>query len=283
MSRWTFLGFLLVMGCASLVGRVQAIACPPPATLLQRGWSAAYWPCWKALITQLLGYAVVAGATTVKLPQIITLLRSHSAAGLSHTTYLVETFGYAYNLAFHIRAGYPVSTYGDFLMLGVQNLFILALLFTYTDRMAPRGWLVLSAFVAGTLLCAHADSPVPLVWLERLCGLNVAIVIASRLPQIYANWQRQSTGNLSLPTCVGLFGGATARVLTTLQSVKNNTILAGYVVSALLNLVLVLQIVLLGSQPKTATAATSATADRRPSTGVPASTREARGESKKQQ
>jgi mannose-P-dolichol utilization defect protein 1 len=163
-------------------------------------------------------------------------------------TYLIESFGYAYNLAYHYRAGYPFSTYGDFALLGVQNCIIMALIFYYGNQWLPRGILTLLLFIGGTLYASWPQSTVPLSVLERLCSLNIAIVIGSRLPQILANARRKHTGSLSLATCVGLFGGAAARVFTTLQQVQNRTILLGYLVSASLNGVLVAQILMYRKQ-----------------------------------
>lgn len=236
------------MASAVLLPLLLPPACPATNSLLELPSALlSDAACLRASASKLLGYAVVLGAGAVKLPQIAKLLSAKSAAGLSFTTYLVESFGYAYNLAYHARAGYPLSTYGDFVLLGAQNLLLLLLMYAYSGA-AGKGAAVVLAYVL-FVLASVADYGttgvvlVPLQLLEALCGLNLVIVLASRVPQIYANYRRQSTGNLSLATCLGLFGGAVARVMTTLQEVHNATILAGYLASALFNGIIVAQIV----------------------------------------
>jgi hypothetical protein len=174
-------------------------------------------------------------------------------------TYLVESFGYAYNLAYHYRAGYPFSTYGDFVLLGVQNCLIMALIFYFNNQWFPLGLLTLSSYITATVVASWSQRAVPLAVLERLCSLNLAIVIGSRLPQILANARRKHTGSLSLATCLGLFGGATARVFTTMQQVQNHTILVGYLASAFLNGILVAQILMYRKQTRTTPEVSGAT------------------------
>ncbi|KAK4531057.1 hypothetical protein CCYA_CCYA06G1914 [Cyanidiococcus yangmingshanensis] len=229
----------------------------PSWSVVERWWQTGDTRCLRLQLARLLGYGVVAGAALVKLPQLWRILESHSAAGISITTYLVESFGYAYNLAYHYRAGYPFSTYGDFALLGVQNCAIMALIFYYGGQWFPQGLLTLLLFLGGTVLASWKQGPVPLAILERLCSLNIAIVIGSRLPQIFANTRRKHTGSLSLTTCVGLFGGAVARVFTTLQQVQNSTILLGYLASAFLNGLLVIQIFLYRERTKAVMTGTS--------------------------
>ena len=60
---------------------------------------------------------------------------------------------------------------------------------------------------------------VPLAVLAFLQSINVLFGIASRLPQIMQNHQHKSTGQLSGLMIFLNFGGALARVLTTLQDV----------------------------------------------------------------
>lgn len=215
--------------------------------------------CLRQQLARVLGYGVVAGAALVKLPQLLRILQNRSAAGISVATYLVESFGYAYNLAYHYRAGYPFSTYGDFVLLGVQNCLIMALIFYFNNQWFPLGLLTLSSYITATVVASWSQRAVPLAVLERLCSLNLAIVIGSRLPQILANARRKHTGSLSLATCLGLFGGATARVFTTMQQVQNHTILVGYLASAFLNGILVAQILMYRKQTRTTPEVSGAT------------------------
>ena len=103
-----------------------------------------------------------------------------------------------------------------------------------------------------TSIFAALNGIIPMEVLAFLQSINVLFTIASRLPQILSNHQNKSTGQLSGLMIFLNFGGAVARVLTTLQSVGDIVILAGYAISAFLNGVILLQIVVYGNaKPKT--------------------------------
>lgn len=188
--------------------------------------------CFRAALSKGLGLGIVAAAGLIKLPQIASILTSRSSAGLSKTTFLVETFGHTYNLAAHVRQGYPPSTYGDFAALLLQNYILLVLIYAYSGEPALGVSIVVGAI---SLLGGMCSGGFPLGVLQTLTAGNVVLVFASRLPQALANYRAGSTGALSLVTCVGMWLGATARIFTTLTEVDDPSILAGYVAAAVLN------------------------------------------------
>lgn len=200
-------------------------------------------PCFKATLSLVLGLAIVALAGIIKLPQILSVISAGSGDGLSLATLLIETFGYAYNLAAHYRLDYPVSTYGDFAVLALQNCVLISLVHRF-EKKAATGAVIVAALVGSLgVMC----SPVfPMAILEFLTLLNVPVTIAARLPQITKSYLNKSTGSLSVITCCGLFLGASARVFTTLQSVDNVNILIGYVTGTFLNFVVAFQVLYYG-------------------------------------
>lgn len=196
--------------------------------------------CFRATFSRALGIAMVLFASIIKLPQIATIVNQKSVAGLSATTFLIETFGYTYNLAAHYRQNYPVTTYGEFFVLLAQNYYILYLIYAYTKRPQLGVGIVIS-FIAGLALLCSPIFPVEIIQLMTLG--NVAVVVAGRTPQAYTNYVNGSTGALSPFTCWGIFLGACARIFTTLQDVDSITILLGYLSSALLNGIIAFQVI----------------------------------------
>lgn len=195
--------------------------------------------CFRAALSKGLGLGIVAAAGLIKLPQIASIVTSRSAAGLSKTTFLVETFGHTYNLAAHVRQGYPPSTYGDFAALLVQNYALLVLIYAYSGQAALGVSIVVGAI---SLLGGMCSVAFPVGVLQTLTAGNVVLVFASRLPQAVANYRARSTGALSAVTCVGMWLGATARIFTTLTEVDDPSILAGYVAAAVLNGIIAAQV-----------------------------------------
>lgn len=195
--------------------------------------------CFRAALSKGLGLGIVAAAGLIKLPQIASIVSSRSAAGLSKTTFLVETFGHTYNLAAHVRQGYPPSTYGDFAALLLQNYVLLVLIYAYSGQPALGVSIVVGAL---SLLGGMCSGGFPLGVLQTLTAGNVLLVFASRLPQAIANYRAGSTGALSLVTCVGMWLGATARIFTTLTEVDDPSILAGYIAAGVLNGIIAMQV-----------------------------------------
>eukprot|EP00177_Eucheuma_denticulatum_P001489 GFKZ01002674.1.p1 GENE.GFKZ01002674.1~~GFKZ01002674.1.p1 ORF type:complete len:255 (-),score=33.36 GFKZ01002674.1:388-1152(-) len=216
-----------------VIERFLPPVCSRPATLLALPATIlSDNQCFKASLSLALGVAIILFAGVIKLPQIATILSNKSVVGLSGTTFLVETFGYTYNLAAHYRQNYPLSTYGDFFVLILENYAILYLFYKYTNR-TSFGILVIAAYAMGLAFLCSPFFPVEIIRLMTLG--NVAVVVLGRTPQVYASYVNGSTGALSVITCWGIFLGALARIFTTLQDVDSFNILAGYLSSALLN------------------------------------------------
>ncbi|XLU62810.1 hypothetical protein S245_022019, partial [Arachis hypogaea] len=76
--------------------------------------------CLLPLISKLLGYAIVAASTTVKLPQIMKILKHQSVRGLSMISFELEVVGYTIALAYCLHKGLPFSAYGELLFLLIQ-------------------------------------------------------------------------------------------------------------------------------------------------------------------
>ncbi|KAK9023324.1 hypothetical protein V6N11_003545 [Hibiscus sabdariffa] len=77
--------------------------------------------CLLPLISKLLGYAIVAASTTVKLPQIMKILKHKSVRGLSLTAFELEVVGYTIALAYCLHTGLPFSAYGELVFLLIQE------------------------------------------------------------------------------------------------------------------------------------------------------------------
>ncbi|KAJ4828973.1 hypothetical protein Tsubulata_036933 [Turnera subulata] len=77
--------------------------------------------CLLPLISKLLGYLIVAASTTVKLPQILKILKHRSVRGLSVTAFELEVVGYTITLAYCVHKGLPFSAFGEYAFLLIQE------------------------------------------------------------------------------------------------------------------------------------------------------------------
>ncbi|GAA6050417.1 hypothetical protein JCM3770_004028 [Rhodotorula araucariae] len=200
--------------------------------------------CLKLAVSKGLGLAMVAGGAILKLPQIVTVVKSGSARGLSLTSYVLDTAATAITVAYNLRNGFPWSTYGEMVFLLAQNAVLIALITAYSSRPTiPR--LVPLAILFTTLAYALSSAAlVPPATLSFLQTLTIPLSLSSKLPQIISNFRAGSTGQLSAFLVFNSLAGCLARVFTTRTETNDPVLFWGFALGALLNGVIALQMVL---------------------------------------
>jgi mannose-P-dolichol utilization defect 1 len=151
--------------------------------------------CLKLAISKTLGIVIVGASAIVKVPQILKLLNSQSAEGISFLSYLLETSSYLISLAYNVRNQFPFSTYGEVALVAIQNVAISVLVLQYSGK-APAAALFVAG-LAGAGYAMYNENIVPMAtlqWLQAGAGL---LSVASKLPQIITIFQEGGTGQLS--------------------------------------------------------------------------------------
>lgn len=151
--------------------------------------------CLKLAVSKALGLGIVAASSIVKVPQILKLLSSRSADGVSFLAYLLETASYLISLAYNFRSAFPFSTYGESALILAQNVVIAVLVLKLSGRSA-----LAAVFVAGLAGAAHAlfsENVVDMGTLGYLQAGAGTLGVASKVPQILAIWKEGGTGQLS--------------------------------------------------------------------------------------
>ncbi|KAI7898562.1 uncharacterized protein BX663DRAFT_533310 [Cokeromyces recurvatus] len=199
--------------------------------------------CIKLAISKALGLGIVIGGAIVKIPQIITILRHKSAQGLSLASFLLETCAYLIVLMYNTRLYHPFSTYGEVLFMTLQNIVITMLIVYYNNKQARTMMkmtilLLLSTLVVTVLMLLT----VPSWFMALLYAAQIPIGLASKIPQIRANYINQSTGQLSVFAVLNYFLGTTARTFTTWTELDDPIMLGGNLIASFLNGILVLQL-----------------------------------------
>ncbi|OCK85194.1 mannose-P-dolichol utilization defect 1 protein [Lepidopterella palustris CBS 459.81] len=197
--------------------------------------------CIKLAISKGLGIAIIGASSIVKVPQLLKLLNSQSAEGLSFLSYLLETSAYLISLSYNVRHGFPFSTYGEAALIMVQNIAIAALVLKYSGQSVGAVAWVAGLAAAGTALFNQDVVNVKqLAWLQAGAGV---LSVASKLPQIYAVWRQGGTGQLSAFAVFNYLAGSLSRIFTTLQEVPDPLILYGFIAGFILNFVLAAQMI----------------------------------------
>ena len=157
--------------------------------------------CLRLALSKGLGLAIVSASSIVKLPQILKLLSSKSASGISFLSYLLETSAFLIGLAYNVRQQFPFSTYGENAFMAIQNVVISVLVLNYSGKSAGA-----AVFVAGLAAAGYALFKEDIVNQEMLgyalAGAGI-LGTSSKLPQILTIWKEGGTGQLSAFT-VGL-------------------------------------------------------------------------------
>lgn len=151
--------------------------------------------CIKLAVSKGLGIGIVAASAIVKVPQILKLLKSKSADGVSFLSYLLETSAYLTSLAYNIRNGFPFSTFGETAFIMGQNVLISCLVLNYSGRASMAAMFVAALAVgAATLFAENLVDMQTLSYLQAGAGV---LGVAAKVPQILAIWQEGGTGQLS--------------------------------------------------------------------------------------
>lgn len=197
--------------------------------------------CLKLALSKVLGVGIILGGAVVKVPQILTVLSSKSARGLSLSSYLLDTAATAITVAYNARNGFPLSTYGEMVFLLAQNAILIFLIVSFTpgptlSRLVP----ILSTF--GFLSYSLSNpSLVPSTLLSTLQTLTIPLSLSSKIPQIISNYRLSSTGQLSAFLVFNSLAGCLARVFTSFTETNDPLLILGFGGAALLNAVLAVQ------------------------------------------
>ncbi|KAJ4701702.1 Mannose-P-dolichol utilization defect 1 protein-like 2 [Melia azedarach] len=198
--------------------------------------------CLLPLVSKLLGYCIVAASTTVKLPQILKILKHRSVRGLSVVAFELEVVGYTIALSYCLHKGLPFSAYGELAFLLIQAIILVAVIYYFSQPIGTMTWIraLLYCAIAPTILGGQIDP----VLFEALYASQHAIFFFARVPQIWENFKNKSTGELSFLTCLMNFGGSMVRVFTSIQEKAPTSVILGSVIGTLMNGTILSQIIM---------------------------------------
>jgi mannose-P-dolichol utilization defect 1 len=204
-------------------------------------------------LSSIISTAIIAGSFALKIPQIITILRNKSAAGVSLSSNLVEALGFAVSASWGYSQDLPFKSYGEAIVILAQVAVVCLLIGFFNKQLLTA---IVGLAVVGALGAALTVGMIPVQIHEALMGVQILFVAFSRGPQIVMNQANKKTGALSFTTFFLSFGGAGARAFTTLVSVPMEkgklAMFANAMVSCSLNAVIVLQIFVYGPNGKKA-------------------------------
>ncbi|XP_052217712.1 mannose-P-dolichol utilization defect 1 protein-like [Dreissena polymorpha] len=219
---------------------VQMVVPEPCFTRIFTEFNLFNVECLKIVISKCLGYAIILGSFVVKVPQIGKILQAKSGEGISLASVLCELVAISANAVYGFSHGFPFSAYGEGVFLAIQTALVMFLVLMYGGRQLGS-FLFLAVYVAIMAVLLSPATPKGLI--AAMQGVNIIIVMASKLIQAYANFTNGGTGQLSAITVLMLWGGSLARIFTSIQETGDAMTVVTYVAAFICNCVLVAQIV----------------------------------------
>lgn len=203
--------------------------------------------CFKIVLSKCLGYSIILGSVLVKLPQIIKIIKGKSGEGISFFGQLFELIGISANASYGFQHGFPFSSYGEGIFLGLQTTAVLFFVLFF-------GGNILGAFlfvgVYGGIMAYLLSPMVSMSLLAAIQTVNIVVVMAGKLLQALANYRNGSTGQLSAITVGLIFGGSVIRIFTSIQETGDQLVVITYMCSATCNAILVGQMIYYASKKK---------------------------------
>lgn len=192
------------------------------------------------LATRIAGYCLTLGAAFIKIPQILTILKSKSVEGLSIISFELEMFITAIHTSYGYILGLDFSAYGEAVVMFIQCVFLVACIYWYGQLSKGRSALMYTLLAAGggLVYLGHvSESQIGAIYV-----LNQGFFIVARGAQIFKNYQEGGTGQLSLASSLLPFLGCIVRIFTTIREGAGLTFLVGFILGTVLNGIVVLQI-----------------------------------------
>ena len=88
--------------------------------------------CIKSAVSKTLGLGIVVGSSLVKVPQVLKIMASGSAEGISFMSILLELIAITFSGVYGFSNNFPFSAYGESLFLAIQTGIIGLLVLSFT-------------------------------------------------------------------------------------------------------------------------------------------------------
>ncbi|XP_001502313.3 solute carrier family 66 member 3 [Equus przewalskii] len=184
---------------------------------------------WAALLA-VCNWSTLGACAALKLPQIFAVLAARSARGISLPSLLLELAGFLVFLRYQCYYEYPLLTYLEYPILILQDLILLLCIFHFNGdvrRAAPYIALLVTSWFLLTLQKWIIDVAI------NLCTF---ISAASKFAQLQDLWKTKDSGVMSALTCSLASYTCATRIITTLMTTNDLTILTRFVIMMTLNI-----------------------------------------------
>mmetsp|Transcript_1155 Transcript_1155/g.3270 ORF Transcript_1155/g.3270 Transcript_1155/m.3270 type:complete len:217 (+) Transcript_1155:167-817(+) len=180
------------------------------------------------------GWLVSSLAVVTRVPQIVKILRARSVDGIEPSLYEFDTLCNTISGLYHRGNGFPLNTYGETISFSAQNMAATYLISVYaaTSGTRLRARLFMLGYL-GSLATVLQNLPAYKPYIDRMQQMTAVALQTSRLPQLIANFRRQSTGQLSIVPWVFNLLGSILRLYTTEKQLGGDNVMRGYFLASI--------------------------------------------------
>ena len=201
--------------------------------------------CIAVTVSKGIGIAIIAGSAVLKLPQIIKIFKAKSVEGISKYMFYTEILMLINSSGYSMQAKIPFSVYGESVIILVQNFLIVLMFWVYSkDIGAPEKALLFAFFSGYSFVLFSGNEFLDKAQWDLVQKSNLFLSLISRVPQIITNFSNKSTGQLAFFTFLLSFLGVIARLGTVLFETDDFLYQLQYILSVVLNGIIVSQFLL---------------------------------------
>ena len=139
--------------------------------------------CVQMVISKVLGYAIILGSVILKLPQILKICAAKDVTGLSLTSFYLDVLIFESNTVYNYLMGYPISTWGENIVILIQNLVLVLLIWSYTSTHVVSS-ITRVSFTLIFVLIGQAMLYIPHEYRWMLIVSGIPLSVAARVPQV---------------------------------------------------------------------------------------------------
>lgn len=196
-------------------------------------------PCMLAAFSKILGIVLIGTMTIGQIPQIVKILRKRSASGVSLFSILLMLQASSSTVAYAIYKRFPVSTWGENIVLMHENVVLICLLLRYSKR-ARASLSFLLLFIIYMLVLLWPTIPGALLW--GLYVLSMPAILASRAIQMFKNHRTKNPGQLSATSSFLCIFQGFGRLTTSIIITGDYVMIYTFAAVSLFNVLLFLQV-----------------------------------------
>ncbi|EAX00939.1 solute carrier family 66 member 3 [Homo sapiens] len=184
----------------------------------------------EAALLGLCNWSTLGVCAALKLPQISAVLAARSARGLSLPSLLLELAGFLVFLRYQCYYGYPPLTYLEYPILIAQDVILLLCIFHFNGNV-KQATPYIAVLVSSWFILALQK------WIIDLAmNLCTFISAASKFAQLQCLWKTRDSGTVSALTWSLSSYTCATRIITTLMTTNDFTILLRFVIMLALNI-----------------------------------------------